>query len=117
MARSGRLTKFNTKDLADSEKISTFANDDDEPTALAFTDFSKPTPILKGKDAERFIRLMEENERKAKERANIPPTREELERELSCAKMMYDLEKNNLKELEQKINNLEKKLNGKTKEE
>ena len=47
-----------------SENLSNFANDfDDDPVGgLAYTDFSKPMPVLEGEDAERFVRMMEENE-------------------------------------------------------
>lgn len=113
------LRKFKGKNFAKSKKISTFAND--EPTALAFTDFSKPTPILRGEDAERFIRIMEENEKKAEERAKIPPTKEELENKLNWMKLCYDFEKRQLEESEKEIKELEAKIkelkNGKTEEE
>ena len=113
------LRKFKGKNFAKSKKIRTFAND--EPTALAFTDFSKPTPILKGKDAERFIRIMEENEKKAMERAKIPPTKEELEKRLSYMKITYDFDKRQLEKSEKEIKELEAKIkeleNGKTEEE
>ena len=112
------LNKIKKRNLANSEKFRTFAaQDDEEPTALAFTDFSKPTPILEGEDAERFIRIMEENERKAAERAKLPPTREKLERELSCAKMMLDFQEREVEQLRNRIKELEKQLNGKTEEE
>lgn len=95
-----------------SKKSNTFADDYDEPIgALAYTDFSKPTPILKGKDAERFIRIMEENERKAAERAKQPMTKEEAERKLSYSKVIYELEKNRLKDLEEEIKKLEEYIN------
>ena len=113
------LRKFKRKHFAKSEIFSTFA--EDEPTALAFTDFSKPIPPLEGKDAERFIRIMEENERKAEERAKIPPTKEELENKLNWMKLCYDFEKRQLEESEKEIKELEAKIkdfkNGKTEEE
>ena len=114
------LRKFKTKSFAKSKKFRTFAKES-EPTALAFTDFSKPTPILKGKDAERFIRIMEENEKKAMERAKIPPTKEELEKRLSYMKITYDFDKRQLEKSEKEIKELEAKIkeleNGKTEEE
>lgn len=117
-AKKEILRKFRKKFFAKSKKIRTFAaQDDEEPTALAFTDFSKPIPTLEGEDAERFIRIMEENERKAAERAKLPPTREELERELSCAKMMLDFQEREVEQLRNRIKELEKQLNGKTEEE
>ena len=112
------LRNIKKKYFARSKKISTFANDDDdEPTALAFTDFTKPSPILKGKDAERFIKNMEEAEKMAEENASIPKSKERLEKELHFKKWIYDFEKRKLKDLEQEIKELEKELNGKTEEE
>lgn len=103
--------------LGKSKKIRTFATyDDDEPTALA-TDVGKPTPILRGEDAERFIRNMEEAERIAEERKSIPKSKEELEKELHFKKWIYDFEKRKLEDLEKEITDLEKELNGKTEEE
>jgi hypothetical protein len=114
------LRKFKAKSFAKSKKIRTFAKES-EPSALAFTDFSKPTPILEGEDAERFIRIMEENEKKALERAKIPPTKEELEKRLSSMRIIYDFDKRQLEESEKKIKKLEAKIkeleNGKTEEE
>lgn len=110
------LRNFKKKYFARSKKIRTFANDD-EPTALAFTDFTKPIPILKGKDAERFIKNMEEAERRAEERKKIPKSKEQLEKELHFKKWEYDFEKRKLEDLEQEIKELEQKLNGKTEEE
>ena len=89
-----------------SEKKRIFA-DDFEPTALAYTDFTKPMPILKGKDAERFIRNMEESERKAKERANQPMPIEEAKRRLASGKIMLEFEKNKIEQLEKEIKELE----------
>ena len=103
-----------------SKKNITLPNvDSEELTALAFTDFSKPSPILKGKDAERFIRLMEENERKAEELARLPKTKEEAERELSYNKILYNFEKDRLKDIEERTKKLEdyiKSFNGKEQE-
>ena len=91
-----------------SKKMHTFASDNEEPIgALAFTDFDKPSPILKGKDAERFIRIMEENERKAKEKAKEPMTKEEAETELSYCKIMCQFEEDRLSELRNRIKKLE----------
>jgi predicted nucleic acid-binding Zn-ribbon protein len=84
--------------------------DDYEPTALAFTDFSKLTPTLKGEDAERFIRNMEENERKVAEKVKVPPTSEELEKELSCAKILLDFQEREVEQLRDRIKNLENKI-------
>ena len=110
------LRNIKKKYFARSKKNRTFANDD-EPTALAFTDFTKPSPILKGKDAERFIKNMEEAEKRAEENASIPKSKERLEKELHFKKWIYDFEKRKLKDLEQEIKELEKELNGKTEEE
>jgi predicted nuclease with TOPRIM domain len=114
-AKKEILRKFRKKNFAKSEKFRTFA--DEEPTALAYTDFSKPMPILEGEDAERFIRIMEENDRKAAEKAKLPPTREELERELSCSKIMLDFQEREVEQLRNRIKDLETQLNGKTEEE
>ena len=103
------------ENLDNSGKKPNFAQDfDEEPTALAFTDFTKPMPVLEGKDAERFIRIMEENSRKAAEKAKLPPTKEELERELSCAKIMLDFQEREVEQLRNRIKDLEKKLHGET---
>lgn len=103
------LNIFKKKDFVKSKKNRTFTQDD-EPTALAYTDFTKPTPILKGEDAERFIRTMEENEKKAEERAKIPPTKEELEKRLSSLRIMCDFEEKQLEERKEEIKELEKKI-------
>jgi hypothetical protein len=99
--------------------FSKFANDSDneEPTALAYTDFSKPSPVLTGEDAERFIKQMEEAEKKAKERAKQPKTKAELESELAIMKVMYEYEERELNNLKNKIEELEKELHAKTEEE
>lgn len=95
-----------------SKKNITFANVEcDEPTALAYTDFTKPMPILEGEAAERFIETMEENERKAAERAKQPMTKKEAERKLSFSKILYEYEKDNLKKLEDEIKSLEDYIN------
>ena len=97
------LTFFNIKNLAKNEKNRIFAN---EPTALA-KDMDKSI-TLKGKDAERFIKAMEENECREK----LPLTREELERQLSISKMLLEFKENELNDLKDKIRKLEKELNG-----
>lgn len=99
-----------------SKKISTFANDNDEPTALA-TDIGKPIPILEGEVAERFIKNMEEVEKRARYRTPIPKSDKAIRQELIFKKWMYDFEKRKLEDLETEIKDLEQKLNGKTKEE
>lgn len=102
-----------------SKKSTTFAEDydnDDPVGALAYTDFTKPMPVLEGKDAERFIRMMEENERKAAERAKRPMTLEEAEKQLSYEKMFLVMKENELKEAKESIKKLEEyieKINGK----
>ena len=94
-----------------SKNNHTFANDYEEPTALAFTDFSKPMPILEGEDAERFISNMEENERKAKESANQPITKNEAEKLLSYNKIIREFELNRIKEIDKEIKKLEEIIN------
>ena len=90
-----------------SKKNTIFASDNEEPTALAYTDFSKPMPILKGKVADRFFRIMEENERKAAEKAKKPMTLEEAEKQLSHEKMFLSIKENELKEIKDRIKKLE----------
>ena len=97
-----------------SKKNNIFANEntDNEPIgALAFTDFSMPSPILQGEDAERFIRTMEENERKAAEKAKQPMTKAEAEKRLTYMKMIFEFEKNNLEEKAKEIKALEDYIN------
>ena len=100
------------------KKNSNFANeyDNDPVGALAFTDFTKPVPVLEGEDAERFVRMMEENEKKARERAKQPKTKAELESELAIMRMMYEYEERELNNLKNNIEKLEKELNAKTEE-
>ena len=81
--------------------------DDDPVGALAYTDFTKPVPVLRGKDAERFIRMMEENERKAAERAKRPMTVEEAKKQLSYEKMFLEMKENEIKEMKDSIKELE----------
>jgi hypothetical protein len=118
MGICGRLTKFKKKFLVMKKKNSNFANeyDDDPVGALAFTDFTKPAPVLEGEEAERFVRMMEENERKARERVKQPKTKAELESELAIMRMMYEYEERELNNLKNKIEKLEKELNAKTEE-
>jgi len=95
-----------------SKKNNTFANViEDEPTALAYTDFTKPMPILEGEDAERFLRIMEENERKAKERAKQPMALEEAENRLSYYKIILQFEKDKINDIEKEIKDLEEYIN------
>ena len=95
-----------------SNKKRIFAADyDDEPTALAYTDFSKPMPILEGKDAERFIRIMEENKIKADEQAKKPMTVEEAKQQLYYEKMILSLKEDELKEIKHRIEKLEYIIN------
>lgn len=95
-----------------SEKSSTFADEFDEPTALA-TDFGYGVPILTGEAAERFERMAHENEEKARENANKPMTLEEAKKELSHEKMFLKVAKENVKNYENRIKKLEEfiKLN------
>ena len=91
-----------------SKKSVTFASDnDEEPTALAYTDYTKFSPVLKGKDAERFILMMEENERKAAERAKQPMTIEEAKKQLSYEKIFLEMKENEIKEMKDRIKKLE----------
>lgn len=90
-----------------SKKSTTFAENYEEPTALAYTDFTKPVPVLRGKDAERFILMMEENERKAAERAKQPMTVEEAKKKLSYEKMFLEMKENEIKEMKDSIKKLE----------
>ena len=107
-----KIVKFKPKDLVDREKNSIFVDEeiDDPVGGLAFTDFSKPTPVLEGEDAERFIRTMEENSKKAKERAKIPPTLEELKDRLSFQKMFLEWDKETIRKREEEIEALENKI-------
>lgn len=104
-----KIVKFIPKFLGNSKKSGIFEKEN-EPTALAFTDFSKPVPTLRGKDAERFIKQLEENERKAKERETIPPTLEELKRRYSCGKILLEFEKEEIRKHEKELEELENKI-------
>ena len=91
-------------------------NNEDPIGALAFTDFSKPSPVLSGEDAERFIRNMEEIERKVRETPKQPKTRAEIENEISVKKMLYEFQERELEKLKEEIKKLEE-LHAKTKED
>ena len=94
-----------------------FAQDfDDEPVGALATDVGKEIPVLKGEDAERFIRNMELAERKAEERSKRPKTRQELESEISIKKMLLDFQEREVEELRKEIKKLEE-LHAKTEEE
>ena len=107
-----KIVKFTPKDLVDKNNSRIFEPDiDDDPVGvLAYTDFTKPTPILEGEDAERFIQMMEENERKAAERAKIPPTLEELKQRYMYEKMLYEFDKEQLLKREEELNALNNKI-------
>ena len=94
-----------------SEKKIIFAENSDEPTALAFTDFTKPLPILEGEDAEKFLKNMEEAERKAEERAKKPMTIDKAKRLLSFNKFMLDYENGKVEEIKKEIKKLESIIN------
>lgn len=94
-----------------SEKKIIFAENYDEPTALAFTDFTKPLPILEGEDAEKFLKNMEEAERKAEERAKKPMTIDKAKRLLSFNKFMLDYENGKVEEIKKEIKKLESIIN------
>ena len=103
------MEKKYDKNFVDKEKNRIFV-ENDEPTALAFTDFSKPSPVLEGEDAERFIKTIEENERKAKERSKREPTLEELKRRHSFLKILIEFEKNQIQKEEKELEELENKI-------
>jgi hypothetical protein len=54
---------------------------------------------------------MEENERKAAEKAKQPMTKAEAEKRLTYMKIMYEFEKNNLEEKAKEIKALEDYIN------
>ena len=89
---------------------------DDEPVGALATDVGKEIPVLRGEDAERFIRNMELAEREAEERSKRPKTRQELESEISIKKMLLDFQEREVEELRKEIKKLEE-LHAKTKEE
>ena len=89
----------------------------DEPTALAYTDFSMPSPVLSGEAAEEFIKNMEEAEKRAEENAKKPKTEEDLRRELEFKKVLYEYEERELNNLKDEINKLEELLNANAQEQ
>ena len=94
-----------------------FAQDfDDEPVGALSTDIGKEIPVLRGEDAERFIRNMALAEREAEERSKRPKTRQELESEISIKKMLLDFQEREVEELRKEIKKLEE-LHAKTEEE
>ena len=114
------LTKIKEKNLAMSKKNRIFAFDDDEPTALAI-DSGKPIPTLTGESARRFLERAAKVEEEAKKRMNESPTLEDLKRELSFQKFFLESEerqiaerKNTITNLENKIKDLERHLDGKS---
>ena len=118
------LRNFNSKSFAKSKKKRTFANDDyDEPTALAFTDFTKESPTLKGEDAIRFIERMEAVNKEYEKRKNEPPSLEQLKKEYSIGMMLLEMDKKSIEERELKLKELKNKIkvlekeNGKAEEE
>lgn len=95
-----------------SKKCCTFASEiDEEPTALA-TFPKNDIPILTGETADRFIRIAEENEKKANERKNEPISKEEAKKIIGFKKIMLEYEMNKIKKIEEEIYNLEKIING-----
>lgn len=104
-----KLTKINGNNFAIKEKNSTFA-ESDEPTALAYTDLSKPSPILEGEDAIRFL----ENARKAEEgyekRKKEPLSLDELKRKYSYGMMVLEIDKESIKLREKELNELQIKI-------
>lgn len=120
MGRGKRLININIRYLAMSEKNRTFASDDDEPTALA-VDSGKPIPILTGESARIFLERAAKVEEEAKRRMNEPPTLEGLKRELTFQKFFLESEerqieerKNTIRNLKNKIKDLERHLDGKS---
>ena len=105
-----------------SKKIRTFANDN-EPTALAFTDFSKPPPTISGDDALRFLENMRRVEEEAEKRKNEQPSLEDLKKEYSIGMMILEMDKSSIREREVKLEKIRNKIteleqkNGKTEEE
>ena len=97
------------KNLDSSKKIPTFANENDEPTALA-TDVGKHIPILKGEVARRFLENARKAELEAERRKNIPPTLEELKKEFSFKKMFLEMDRKSLEEKEKELLELERKI-------
>lgn len=89
--------------------------DDYEPVGALATDTGKSF-VLEGDDAERFVREMEENERRIAERTEALPTREDLQNELEYSRIILQFEERELDRLKTKIKMLEEALNGETEE-
>lgn len=97
-----------------SKKNNIFApkiDDDYEPSALAVDRGGIPT--LTGKAAERFLRMAEEAEKEARERAKKPMTEQEARNAIAHNKMFMESAissvnyyKEKIKELEEYINSL-----------
>lgn len=104
-----------------SKKNNIFAqnNDEDyEPSALAI-DSGRGIPILTGKSAERFLRMAEENEKKARERAKEPLTLQEAKDQIAFNKMFMESAMSSVKYYKEKIKKLEdyiKTINGEKQE-
>ena len=120
MGRSKRLTKIKEKNLAMSEKNRIFASENDEPTVLAI-DSGKPIPTLSGESARRFLEHAAQVEEEAKKRMNESHTLEGLKRELAFQKYFLEIKekevqerKDKIKNLENKVKDLEKQLDGKS---
>jgi len=96
--------------LVNSENNLIFANEFDEPCGALAMDVDKDIPILRGEDAERFLENMEKAEREYEKRKNIPPTLEELEKEYGYKKIILDMERNSLLEMEKELKKLEEKI-------
>lgn len=119
-AKKESLRKFNKKHFAKKEIFRNFASDC-EPTALA-TDVGKPI-IVSGKSACRFLQRMKEVDEAAERRRNIPPTIEELEKQLMYEEFFLEddlraieVRKERISKLKDKIKILKEK-NGKAEEE
>ena len=100
------LSFFKRKKLQGLKQSTTFANDD-EPTALAYTDFSKPSPILKDEDAKRFVEHMRkvEHERKAK-----MSDEDTIRLHIKSLQDLVKIKEYELRELHQRIEKLNQKL-------
>lgn len=97
------------KYLDNSKKNPTFANENDEPTALA-TDVGKHIPILEDEAARRFLENARKAELAAEKRKNMPPTLEELKQEFSFKKMFLEMDRESLKTKEKELLELERKI-------
>ena len=104
------LTKFKAKHLAMSEKNRTFAPQEEEPTALAFTDFTDPSPILEGESARIFLENVKKAEENAEKRRNEPPSIEALKDKLAMYKLFLEQDIDNVKKRYKKICDLEDKI-------